>query len=235
MRQKERMEPVCLACNYPLSQLDPATRACPECGRAFDPDDPWSMNTSRPVPEILRHWLAPVQWIWPAMRVVVIMALLCNILLAGGIIASWLVLCVLSAAVGGVYYFRKVMRHAVAVRYVLPPSLLGVDRAAISKSRRLFAVAAVLLFFRIPFYLVFLISLHWLNASGHYEYTVRPYFEKRPALTLIGVFPVREIKASYSGAYYDTWLGGMWYFEKDDGTYTWRFQNGLDPLHELPW
>ena len=48
---------LCLGCNYPLRGLHESR--CPECGRAFDPDDPWTMNIGRPMPPLARALIAP--------------------------------------------------------------------------------------------------------------------------------------------------------------------------------
>lgn len=51
---------VCMGCGYALRGL-PVPR-CPECGRAFDPNDPNSFGP-RPVPQWLRYWLEdPPSW-----------------------------------------------------------------------------------------------------------------------------------------------------------------------------
>ena len=48
--------PYCLSCNYPLTGLP--SNVCPECGRVFDPADPATMNTGRPVGPIARVFLS---------------------------------------------------------------------------------------------------------------------------------------------------------------------------------
>jgi len=48
---------LCLDCDYPLRGL--ATPRCPECGRAFDPNDSWTMNVGRPMRRALRWLLRP--------------------------------------------------------------------------------------------------------------------------------------------------------------------------------
>lgn len=43
----------CLTCGYPLERLDKDARRCPECGRAFDPEDPKTFLSplpARPAP-----------------------------------------------------------------------------------------------------------------------------------------------------------------------------------------
>src|SRR6266550_8871915 len=49
---------LCLDCNYSLRGL--AIRRCPECGREFDPDQPLSFNSGRPLNWLDRKLLAPL-------------------------------------------------------------------------------------------------------------------------------------------------------------------------------
>ncbi len=51
---------LCLDCNYPLMDLPP--HRCAECGRAFDPADPSSVNTGRPVPAYASWAVGPISW-----------------------------------------------------------------------------------------------------------------------------------------------------------------------------
>ena len=120
-----KVDPICIGCNYPLSQLDPATRVCPECGRAFDPSDPWSMNTTRPIPDYLRRWIGAANWMYPATLLAVIVTFICNVPLAGAISLSWVLLGVLGVLIGGVYYVRRLVRRAIVARYVLDRNLLN--------------------------------------------------------------------------------------------------------------
>src|SRR5438132_7543943 len=53
-------EALCLGCNYPLRGL-PESR-CPECGRVFDPREPWTMNAGRPMGRVASFWFSPVGW-----------------------------------------------------------------------------------------------------------------------------------------------------------------------------
>jgi hypothetical protein len=51
---------LCIDCNYPLHSL-PANR-CPECGRAFDPNDARTMNMGRPMGALVRWVIVPIGW-----------------------------------------------------------------------------------------------------------------------------------------------------------------------------
>ncbi len=51
---------LCLDCNYPLMDLPP--HRCAECGRAFDPGDPQTVNTGRPVPGYASWAVGPISW-----------------------------------------------------------------------------------------------------------------------------------------------------------------------------
>jgi hypothetical protein len=51
---------LCLDCSYPLQGLSHPT--CPECGRAFDPADPATMNMGKPVAPWIPWVLGPIRW-----------------------------------------------------------------------------------------------------------------------------------------------------------------------------
>ena len=51
---------LCLDCNYPL--MDVAPHRCAECGRPFDPADPETVNTGRPVPAYAAWMVGPISW-----------------------------------------------------------------------------------------------------------------------------------------------------------------------------
>src|SRR5438105_4974504 len=48
---------LCIGCNYSLRGL--SSHRCPECGRGFDPNDPWSMNTGRPLGPLAKFIIRP--------------------------------------------------------------------------------------------------------------------------------------------------------------------------------
>jgi hypothetical protein len=50
----------CLGCDYPLDGL--AEFRCPECGRAFDPADPRTVNGGRPLGRLGRWLMRPAGW-----------------------------------------------------------------------------------------------------------------------------------------------------------------------------
>lgn len=57
---------ICWACNYPLRGLTESR--CPECGRAFDPDRPETMNiNAKPIGAVARWFIGPPGWLTHAM------------------------------------------------------------------------------------------------------------------------------------------------------------------------
>lgn len=49
---------LCLGCGYRLRDLE--RNRCPECGRPFDPNDPWTMNMGERAPHLLRTLIGPM-------------------------------------------------------------------------------------------------------------------------------------------------------------------------------
>lgn len=58
VRLPEDTTALCRECNYPLRGL--SENRCPECGHPFDPSDPWTMNTGRPMPKFAWRLVLPV-------------------------------------------------------------------------------------------------------------------------------------------------------------------------------
>ena len=232
----EAPDAFCIACHYPLRRLDPATRNCPECGRPFDPDDPWSMNVARPIPRALRWSLRPVKWLYPTVCAVIVLALLADIAVGGVIRFAWIILGLLWLPVGLAYYLRRNVRRWVVYRYRQNRDFLRGDDVQLTRSRRALALVVLLLFFRFPFKLVFWASLPWLNEIAHREYAVKPWNAPRPEHFMAGLIPVRSVRIQTGGVDFDTWLGSMSYYESNDGRHGWASTlRSEDPLENLPW
>ena len=224
----------CIDCAYPLNQLEPTTRRCPECGRTFDPADPWSMITARPIPDSLRWSLRPARWLYPAVRLVVILGLLADVPLAGFVIHAWILLGLIWLPVGIVYFIRRRLRAWVVWHYHQDAAMRDADREQILRSRRLIVVAILLLLFRVPFYAAFLPSLHWLNKVAHEEYAIKPYDSPRPTYTFIGLMPVVELRVGLGGVTLFTGLGALAYRETFDDKHWWELPK-YSTSRFLPW
>lgn len=221
----------CIDCAYPLNQLESATRRCPECGRAFNPIDPATVIVNRSIPDGIRWALRPARWLYPTVRAVVIVVLLADVFLAGVIVHAWIALGLIWLPVGIGYYLRRKLRSWVVWHYRQNRALLKVDNHQKLRSRQLIALTVILLLFRVPFYAVFLPSLHWLNKVAHDEYAVKPYDSPRPKLTVIGLMPVSEVTVDFSGATIWTGLGAISYHETYDDKHWWEFGD----QSRLPW
>jgi hypothetical protein len=221
----------CIDCAYPLTQLEAATRRCPECGRAFNPIDPATVIINRSIPDSMRWALRPARWLYPAVRVVVILALLADVFLAGVIVHAWIMLGLIWLPLGIIYYAQRKLRSWVVWHYRQSRALLKVDNDQKRRSRQLLTLTVILLLFRVPFYAVFLPSLHWLNKVAHEEYAVRPYDSYRPRLTFIGLMPVYELSVNFGGVTIFTGLGQLDYHETFDNKHWWEFRD----LVGLPW
>lgn len=112
---------LCLDCGYALVGLP--TPRCPECGRAFDPLDPATMNMGRELSELAKWVLGPVRWpvsyaTWGAMLVALWYARL-----PGGQIAGSASLKIL-IALGALWLTWPLVRLAAARKYGWPHSLV---------------------------------------------------------------------------------------------------------------
>lgn len=86
-------EATCLGCGYALRGL--RARACPECGRAFDPADPLSMRTSQRIDRALRRALF---WAPMSAAIATLVVLMLVLLMTRHLNALWLAAAVLLAA-----------------------------------------------------------------------------------------------------------------------------------------
>src|SRR5689334_6297711 len=91
----------CLDCGYSLRGL-PESR-CPECGRRFDPDDPVTFDTGRPMWRSMRWFVQPTGFVRPLVWIATSLMicagstpgmddrfLLASLLLWVGIVAFWI-------------------------------------------------------------------------------------------------------------------------------------------------
>ena len=215
---------LCIACNYSLAGID-STR-CPECGRPFDPTDPHTMNMTGVIYAFERTWLAPARWLWPVCRLAVIVIVLHSALLCGMVDVPLLLLAVAFAGIAVVYLTRRLLRQVVIRRHALSRTMLAVDAPQIRKGRIAFLAATVLILLRVPFYIAFFVSLPWLHRIAVTEYELKPFDAPRPHNTMVGLFPVRNVRVDYCGTTFEMWLGhGLSYFP--DGRFPYPWPNAM--------
>ena len=196
----------CLTCGYSLRGL--ASRACPECGREFDPEVLTSMRVPRVpgTPTALElRLLEPVRWSHGPVRAT---------LIAFGVIASWMPapnpLPPLGVAIAWVvvafpYFLRRMARRAVVFRYGLAPELLRVDRAGLWRMRRMFLIAFVVAVSQAPFLVNFAFSRPFLVRAARYWLTEAPSSANPPqAPRVYGLFLVTSSSASMRQVVFDT-------------------------------
>ena len=163
---------LCLTCNYALRGLD--ARRCPECGRAFDPDDPMTMNVGRPLDRVAKALLRPTGRWGPALMWT--LAVL-GVLGPAWLVPSRIVACLwllLWGAFMVACWGRALLRYAVVVRYRQPPECLRIDDPFRWRARRAFVLVTLLILTRAPFILALLVSRPWLDREARYVWTVLP-------------------------------------------------------------
>lgn len=146
---------LCLDCDYPLRGL--ATPRCPECGRGFDPNDPWTMNLGLPMRRALRWLLRPPGW-WTVAGAIVAAAMVVSDTNPGP--TRWnrtLLGLALWAVIGIVWTARSLVRLAIVRVYRQP---LRFDRAAVRRklvAQWLFVASIVCVYSGLPSYVRFLV------------------------------------------------------------------------------
>lgn len=187
----------CLGCGYRLDNI--VSNFCPECGRAYSLIDCATISNKGKLSFLERCALKPCRWVFPVSVLATLYVVFISIPVPGDILPFILWLCLTFVIIGSPYLARQaILRNLVRV-HGIPPTVLEVDRRLIRRSRRAFIIAAWLIVTHLPFYLVFLPSLPWLNQAANYEWNVRPSNEPRPTRIWVGLLPVNRIYAGYGG------------------------------------
>jgi hypothetical protein len=178
---------ICRDCNYPLRDL-PEPR-CPECGRAFDPNDPATMNMGRPTGALARRlmarpgWptitatLAPMLWLYWVVRSPQCYYMPFIVVIAGAFIVA--MLCWF------IYGMRERVRFAIARRFEQP---LQPHRRGKWVLGIVFAMGVGVLV-RLPLYIGFTVSRPFLERYRR-EFLQNPS-AARPKIQWIGVYRIR--------------------------------------------
>lgn len=195
---------LCRSCNYALRGL--SEPRCPECGRAFDPADPATMNLGRPLGAVGRWLFSPPALMTRACWVLTAPLLAASVVLPNPT-ASLLVLSVGTFLVGFVYVMRAGARRLRLPRYRLNSEEAKVEARIRWRARKILGGAALLLFLRIPFLLGFAVSVIPLTRMGHHFFYDVPFGTPPPAPRWIGLYPVRRIFIGDGGVWFD--VGGV--------------------------
>jgi hypothetical protein len=175
---------LCLGCNYALRGL--SQPRCPECGRAFDPEDLSSMNLGRPLNRVARFLLRPTGlWAYAGQFVVTAWGL-------------WLSTCMTSRAYLGVLFMlplsllvlaclvRGSIRGAAITLYRQPEALRRVDQRLYRRMRKWFWIVIVLIVTRLPAYAVWFASRPWMDSLG--ERVNDPVYAPLPPTQWAGLY-----------------------------------------------
>jgi hypothetical protein len=209
-------EAKCLDCNYALRGL--TDFRCPECGRAFNPERPLSLNVGRPLDPFARWAMRPMgraprvamwalvasgvvgpAWLFPAKE----LACLWLLLWLGLFTVCWL---------------RSFARAAVVRLYRQPEVLLRVDNPLRRKLRIAFAASLLLLLTRLPFLLTVIVSRPWLDPYVWHAWAEIPATEPLPSRpTRCGLVLVHPVSDSGPGFTLHCFGGDVPYAIADDG------------------
>jgi hypothetical protein len=113
---------------------------------------------------------------------------------------------------------KRLARRSIVRRYHLPRDVLGVDRAAVWRVRRMFAAALLGLTLHVPFFACYAVSYPFLSYSARYWLTVAPHTENpRPGPALCGAMLVLHREAKLRSVVYHL-PGGSIVFYLDERT-----------------
>ena len=211
------VEAKCLDCNYALREL--TDFRCPECGRAFEPGRPLSMNLGRPLDAFARAVLRPMgrvprvaMWLLAVVGVVGPAWLVPDETLA----CLWLVLW---AAFFTACWLRSTGRALVVRAYRQPRILLRLDDAFRRRTRFAFVLSVLLVLTRLPFLVAVLVSRPWLDPYAHHLWAEVPAMTPlpdRPAMC--GIVIVRQASIGDGSVDLEFYGGGsIAYVPTEDG------------------
>jgi hypothetical protein len=184
----------CLMCDYSLRGL-PENR-CPECGRAFDPDDPRTMNMGREPGKLARLWLRPPGRLLNGL--ILANALLTLAAFSGPAPYFLLVLLCFAAwlGLGGLWMLRLVVGLIVAWRYRQPTFRQAITWRRYAVAPAILAVTVVLAIAQIPWHIGYLFSRPWMDSFAK-EVMQSPGNPRQFAL--VGVYPVDRVEKLVHG------------------------------------
>jgi hypothetical protein len=219
----------CLGCGYALRGL--STHRCPECARAFNPADPWTMSVGRPMPWVVSMLTSPMS---PFIRTGVIVgssAILWGAAwLPGGRYVELLGWVMLSLAVAYTLP-RRGIRTILRRRYAQPlrsrpesekyrPWQLGLVFLAITSP-----------FFFWPLRVSLFIHRPLLDRFARDAHDVRPLFDPPRTPRFVGALVLTEVRVSPNYVTLEVLGNGALHWSPD-GPRTW---NHWLAASNLPW
>jgi hypothetical protein len=218
---------LCIACNYPLRGLS-STR-CPECGREFDPADPWTMETRRPVPQYQRWLVDPVgPWTWRLVYIGVGATLWGWAWLPGGYLVAIFGLLLIGANCA-YRLFRAVAARVVAHRCRRRPvNIFGVGMRRFTPAI-LLLVMGVAMLLDPPLYLSLNVSRLIAGDSLYRMWAIDALPPGPLGPRFVGVLFVGRTHVSPAGIVLEVPLAGDVWYEPESRTWSvdrWRDQSG---------
>lgn len=225
---------LCRGCNYALRGL--SGPRCPECGRAFDPADPATMNLGRPLGAMGRWLNQPIWWLTPVCLLLSIALLTSSIVMPADTLFLLLFL-----SIGAFWIIVFDRSRAASRRKRLPTYRPVKSEAALQmkrygRARKIMLATALLLVLRIPFFIVFAFSVFPLARMGHQLFYDIPFGAPAPPTPCrVGAYEVRHIFIGCGGVWFDV-AGGITlvYSPIPDGPRTRPTVHLIGPWHAVP-
>jgi hypothetical protein len=222
---------LCLGCGYDLRGIQ--ARKCPECGRGFDPDDPWTMKVRRPPPRWAMRLGGRTRWISSASIPLTGILILGNALFISTLELLWWFF-IFWMVVATPYLLRAAFRWLLIIHWRQPREILNADSAARKHIAIVFLVSGVLLYFEIAPMLTFWIGRYWLES--HAATICRNYGSFQPPgdLRFYGLLPAKPVRALKIEVDFEVGFGAVTYlpFQLED-SFDWT--HGMDRHHWGHW
>jgi hypothetical protein len=216
----------CLSCNYPLSHLP--TPRCPECGRPFDPADPFTMNVGRPLSPLALRILAPARWPKPLAYTLASLLTLWSLLLPGYGPYLCIFLALGYAAILSLSILHSILKFITRRIYRQLKPRPNPDRPHLARARIAVLIAFALLWFELPFRAVFLVSRPSLEHLAVHQLDEVPYDTPYPVTRLCGLLPARITSVETRQVSLRLLAGGRLVYSPDDTPpYSWTHPTRL--------
>jgi hypothetical protein len=203
----------CLGCGYALRGL--TTWTCPECGREFHPNKPWTMQIPGAPHQRLWRAMEPARWNVRAIRKLVIVLLVLSAWFPVPVPLPLFIFLLVVWVVMSSYRGRATKRQQLISFYNLPPDTTRVDEADVARLRKTLGIAFVLMLLHVPFFTAFAVSYPFLARSANYWWAVAPATQNPPKhWTIRGVFLVK-IEAGTRGVAFRLPVGHISFVQRE--------------------
>jgi hypothetical protein len=178
----------CIDCGYLLRGLNQSR--CPECGRAFSPDDAATINPGQPYGPWVRWMLRPTHWIATASYYIAAGLLVVQAMLLLDRLFTFSICAIIYVIVASPYAIRGSMRYAVIWWYRQPKKMRRADDRVLRRMHVAFLIAGFLALSGLVRDIPFNVCAIWIWPIANHEFNDMPLDAPLPGPRWIGPYRV---------------------------------------------